>query len=347
MAQFLIDQTHQIVSELKRLAGELGRPPRRDELKDLKCAFSKHSILSVFGTYTEALKAAGLDKKSAKETKKPEKIKYKKTQIDGIFIHEFDLDKLFEQTGKDVITLVAQPDTHIKHKDDKATSIYLEIIHDIKPDIDLILGDFLDAEGVSHWPPDSLEEKRIVPEILSGREFLGHKVAVTPDTKERIFLWGNHEDWFRQALLQMPNLFHGISEICPEFNLGSMLGLDKYGYREIPLNHLLKIGKAHFTHGVYTGDSHAKAHLSKFKVNIFYGHLHDTQSYCDTSAAGTLVAQSLGCLCKLDARFLRGKINNWKQAFGVFYFRRDGSFTHYVVPIVDGVAVFNGKTYRG
>lgn len=350
------DQAHEIIAELKRLAAELGRPPRRDELETLGCRYSKTSIYAIFGTYSEAIKAAGLDQRSCRgrvgqgrgpaPKQKSEKVKYKKAALESITVHELNLEELFRDSGKEVIKCIVQPDTHLKHADPQAVSIFLQFLADAQPEIILKLGDFLDAADIGHWPNDSLDQRKFVDELLLSREFLAEETRIIPRAARKVFLMGNHEDWFRQALIQMPQLFNGIQDVCPEFSLESMSGLRENGYDVIPVNDLFKIGSAYFTHGYYTGDNHAKKHLDKLKCNIFYGHLHDTQSYVSTSVAGTIVSQSFGCLCKLVAKFLKGKINNWEHAFGEFHFYKDGSFNYWVHRPKNGRLSFSGKIYK-
>ena len=130
-----------------------------------------------------------------------------------------------------------------------------------------------------------------------------------------------------------------------EISIKSLLGLPKFGYDLFPLNEIVQIGKAHFTHGLYIATHHAKSHLDKLKVNIFYGHLHDTQETNQTSMDGNIEASSLGCLARLDAKFLKGKPNNWVHAHGVFEFFPDGSFNWYKVKILNGRSTFNGRVF--
>lgn len=332
---------HEIVQELRRLASELGRAPRREDLDDSR--FSRRSVDAVFGTFTEALRAAGLD---AKSQKKQKKFKYLPKKLESIVIHEYDLKALFEWLkNPPVIKMVFQPDTHMKHADERALGAYLEFIHDYRPHIDVIGGDLMDAEGISHWPTESLEPRRQIHEVMKTREFLHYKTSLTPDCAKRFFLCGNHEDWIRQYLLRVPELMDGLELLGMEINVRSLLDLDKYGYELIPMNEFLKIGKAHFTHGIYTGDNHARKHLQKLKDNVYYGHLHDTGSAADSSINGTIHAQSLACLCRLDAPFLKGRINNWQHGLGIFEFFPDGSYTMTCPTMKDGKFSYGGKVY--
>jgi hypothetical protein len=154
------------------------------------------------------------------------------------------------------------------------------------PDIHVIMGDFVDCEGLSHWPDSELLPRRIVPEMKIGREMLQQAIDHTPNCSSRIYLKGNHEAWVEQALVKMPELFDGLAELDIEISLNTLLSLEKYGYQLFPLNELVQIGKAHFTHGIYTSTNHAAKHLHEYKCNLYYGHLHDIQESNNTSVDG-------------------------------------------------------------
>lgn len=337
---------HDVLGRLKQYAGELGRAPKRDDLLD--CPYlTKHEVNKAFGTFTEAIKAAGFFSKKAKEV--PKKFKYVPKKLESIVIHEADLKEWFEEAGNPpTLKVTVQPDTHRKHMDFYAMGVFLEFLEDYDPHAHIILGDFLDAEGISHWPSSSLEPRRFIPEVKEGRSLLEEIEAATPSCKRRIYLEGNHEDWINQALVaRLPEMMDGIDELGLKPDLKALLDLTGFGYDLIPINHIFRLGKANFTHGYYTTDNHGKKHLDKLKGNIFYGHLHDEKGWSDSSMDGTISAQSFGCLCRLDAKFLKGKINNWVHGFGTFEFFPDGSFTHVFHRIKNGRLSYNGKVYGG
>ena len=64
---------------------------------------------------------------------------------------------------------------------------------------------------------------------------------------------------------------------------------------------------------------------------------HDVQEMPKSlrGADKAIVGQSMGCLCRYDQPYMRGRPSKWQQAFGVFHFRPDGFFNHYVVNIFD------------
>lgn len=238
--------------------------------------------------------------------------------------------------------------THVPYQDEPALSSMLKFFEYYRPDAHMIMGDFCDMEGISHWPSSELKPRRLVPELLEAKALIKRIVDSTVDCTTRIYLTGNHEDWLDQACTaQMPQLFDGLPQLGVELTLSKLLDLEGFEYQLYPLNHIVRIGKAGFTHGLYTGGSHAKKHLSVLKTNIYYGHLHDTQSHNETSIDGPMEAHSLGCLAKLDAKFLKGKPNNWVHSFGVFEFFPDGSYTFMCPKIINGKMSYNGIIFDG
>lgn len=355
---------HDLVSQVKLLTEKLGHTPNRMEF-ELNTRGARKFLERLFnGSYEELLDASGLDRNRSKrkDLSKPEltdkqilglekryrQLCSKREQIQGFFRSTLDLKEMFERAGNPPsLKISAQPDTHAKFVDKPAFNSYLKFLQYYKPHAHIIMGDFVDCEGLSHWPADDLEPRRIVPEMKVARELLQKLVDVTPQCSTRIYLTGNHEAWIEQAFSKMPELFDGLAELDIEISLKTLLGLPKFGYDLFPLNEIVQIGKANFTHGLYTGASHAAAHLKKLKCNLYYAHLHDTQETNETSIDGPMEAATFGCLCKLDAKFLKGKPNNWVHGHAVFEFFPDGSYTWFKVRIFNGKTSFNGIVFDG
>lgn len=276
-------------------------------------------------------------------------IKFTSQKLESFFVHEIDLKSIFKKAGNpEVIRCLAQPDTHVAYMDKQAVGVFLEFAKFYKPHVHIIMGDFLDAEGISHWPNDSMKPRRFIPEVIQARKLLELTVKLTKDCNTRLFLTGNHCDWLRQSMAaQLPELFDGLEQLGMQPTIESLLNLKALGYQIFPLNHFVRIGKANFTHGIYTTDNHPKKHLDVIKQNIYYGHLHDVKSYNSSTMDGPIEAASLGCLCRLDAKFLKGKPNNWVHAFGIFEFFPDGNYTFLCPKIIKGKMSYAGKTFTG
>lgn len=351
------DKKQELISHLKKLQIELGRIPTHIEftssIKGGDFQLRKH-----FGNLNGLLQAAGVTRDSRdrmidlegheKLMRRYQAICSKKELIQGMFKHTLDLESLFKRAGNPaVLKMTGQPDTHLKFADVAAYRAFKKFMAWYQPDVDLIFGDYLDCEGISHWPSDSMEPRRMVPEILAGRRDLSERNELTPKTSTRIFLCGNHEDWIRQAMSRMPEFFEGIDQLGYDFSVEGLLNLKGLGYEFFEVNHVVKIGKAHFTHGLYTPKNHAAKHVAEMKGNIYYGHLHDNQTHNETSLDGAMEGASNGCLCRLDAKFLRGKPNKWVQGFGVWEFFPDGSYTRVFIPIFNGRCSYAGIVFDG
>lgn len=336
------EKMHYGIQALRDLSHEKQRTPRVDEFIQ---KLPRYDFVGLFGSFDNFLKAAGLH---VLQNSKPEKFKYKKTLFDSFNVSEIDLDDLFEKCGSpEVIKLVAQPDTHVTHRDKRAVNVFLKFMRWYNPDAHIIMGDFLDAEGISHWPSDELKPREFIPEVIEARELLKAIIDHSPNAKLRVYLGGNHEDWIRQAMVaKLPTLFNGLKELGLMPDLEALLDLKKFEYDLIEMNHLFRIGKINFTHGLYTGNGHPKKHLQVIKGNIYYGHLHDVMSYHEPTMNGMIEAASLGCLCRLDAKFTRGKPTNWVHGFGVFEIFRDGTYSFNQIKILDGKFSFNGRVFR-
>lgn len=290
------------------------------------------------------------EKANTVQPRASKKFKPVNKKLENFTVHNVDIKELFKaaKLGKDdVLRVIVQPDTHVPEYDKDAIGVFCKFLESYKPHGLINIGDFLEMGSVSHWDNHSVSARRLVPELKVGREIL-KKIgdAAGPQCIFKRFIIGNHEDWLNQYLTsRIPEVLEGLDELGPSLTIESLLGLKDFGYRSIPLNEILRLGDAHFIHGYYTGGSHAKKHLDVFGCNIYYGHLHDVQSYSGVSVKGTHEAMSLGCLRTLQAPFLKGKPNNWSHAFGIFEFRYDGSYTRYCPIIVDGTFSFNGKLF--
>lgn len=339
-------ETHVIIQAIQEVASELGHAPSKREFTKHSKSIHHSSVISRFKTWSAAVIAAGMtpnEPTQKKSSKKEKKFKYKKSLIDSFVVHELDTSGIFKD-DRDYIDIIAMPDTHVKNRDNKAVTCFLSCLEKIQADVFVILGDFLDAEGISHWPTDSLEPKRFIPEILDARELLDAIDRRLPPGCVKAFLCGNHEDWLRQAMVsKMPELFDGLAELGLMPDIEKLLELSERGYSFFDVNHFLKIGPTYYTHGLYTGANHPAKHLKVTKATVYYGHLHDDLSASEPSISGFVEAASCGCLCRLDAPFMKGKPTNWAHGFRHVRLFKNGKYISNQIKIKDGKAVFFGQ----
>lgn len=290
--------------------------------------------------------------------KESQEIRPLKPEEDEIFI-DYDIPwentehvtqrkkRLTVDITQDGMTVVVLPDIHgqVTSKNEarvsSATRVALNFLEDFKPDVTIVLGDLLDLSQLSTYSkkkPRQIEGLRLDNDYALGNQILNRIDKATKG--DRVFFEGNHENRVEKYLDEFP--YVGEKLLSVQENLH----LEERGWKYLKDGELLKIGHAYFIHGWYYNIYHARKHVAEMGDNIFYGHTHDVQSFSKPNPdTMPIISQSLGCLCDLNPAWLRNKPSRWINAFGVFYFSKDGSFTYYVPIIIDGCFWWNGKYY--
>jgi len=239
-------------------------------------------------------------------------------------------------------TTLVLPDPHIEENGDMTSlNLALKFGQYLKPDETILLGDFLNFDYISHWTEgDNIgrEGKRLINDFRIGNEILDKIDKFTK--KKKVFIMGNHDRRLETWIRQHPPVEGLIS-------LEKNLSLKKRGYEIVSEGKVYKKGKAYFVHGWYWTLYHAHKHVLDAGQNIFYGHVHNLQSFTKTNyEQKPIIGQSLGCLCNLNPEYKRNRPNSWVNAFGVFYFLPSGSFHFYVPIIIQGQFVWNGRVFK-
>lgn len=248
-----------------------------------------------------------------------------------------------------ITTAIVIPDMQIPYHNKKAVAAVEQLMADMKFDWYINLGDFIDVEGISHYSkgkPRLTMGKELVKEYKTGNEVLDrHQKLIRKNNKDAQFhyILGNHEERVEAWLDENPALT-GLIEV-PE-----QLRLAERGFtwtRDGHMGNGFQLGKALFTHGDSLATFHTQKMAQQWGENVFYGHIHDVQSFTMTTRKknSTRIAQSMGCLCVYDLPYVDKKPTRWQNAFGIFFFRPDGTFNHYVVNIVKDKFIWNGKQY--
>lgn len=198
----------------------------------------------------------------------------------------------------------------------------------------VIIGDFLDFNCISSHNDDKLrlvEGQRIKKDYAAGNTILDQLQACLPSKCKITLVEGNHEYRMERFIDKLPAL-EGWIEVERGLHLAER-GINYVkGWAQ---GHVYRIGKAVFIHGLYTNEHHAKKTAMRYGTNIFYGHTHDIQTYSAELKGDdkTITASSMGCLCKYDLPYMRGRPSKWQQGFGVFHFLPDGYFQFFQIRI--------------
>lgn len=241
------------------------------------------------------------------------------------------------------------PDIHCPVEDKLTLGAVEAYMKDFQPDELIYLGDLLDLNCISAHNVTNLravEAQRLDKDFAAAREILVRHRKLLPSGAKVTYLEGNHEHRLARYVDANPQT-EGILDVERQLGLRDL----KIRYiRSWSKGEVYRVGKAAFIHGVYVSPTHAKQHVEAYGENIFYGHVHSTESHAKTKHGDnkTSIAQSLGCLCKYDQSYMLGKPSRWQQAFGVFYFFPDGFFNYYVVSIFKHrFTAPNGVVYGG
>ena len=243
-------------------------------------------------------------------------------------------------------TVVVSADYHVPYVNVPSTKILLQVLEDINPEGFYLLGDFMDMEPISHWLKNrkkTLENKRMIKDYEEGNKLLDEFDKRLSKKCDKRYFWGNHEQWYTQLIEDMPAL-EGLLNPTDELKLKER---NYIIYEE--LNHIERIGRLCFTHGMYHNQNYVKAHLDKFQTNVIHADMHSPRFRCSESPARdiALVGYCLGCMCNLAPSYMRNRPNKWSHGFAVVYFYENGYFDVDLKRIVQGRCIFNGKLYDG
>jgi len=231
-------------------------------------------------------------------------------------------------------------DLHGQYKDTKAWKAHLAAVSDLQPDTHVIIGDFLDCASVSRHAKSEMSPLTLGEEYDIGNndlDTLEKKLGKT--VKRKVFLAGNHEDRINAyAFNQAPNIGTALKSVQEGLNL------EKRGWEYVPYEKQLKLGKLIVAHGYYVNQYSAAKHVNSFGHSIIVGHTHGHQSHVVTHGDSPHIGMTIGCLCQIGQKYLRGRPQPWHHGFGIVYHSGENFFP-YFVPIVDGIAVFGGKVY--
>lgn len=247
-----------------------------------------------------------------------------------------------------VTQVLVLPDIHYPFEDRRTMKAVEELMGDEEWDHLIYLGDVMDFNCVSEHNKNNLravDGQAVALDYAHANVALYRHANLVKDGCSMTWIQGNHDERIERVINANPQM-QGILEVENNIKLIEE-GRMKY-VKFWQTGKTVKVGKATFIHGTYVNEFHAKTHVLNYGTNVFYGHCHDTLNYPKVWAGEeTIIAQSLGCLCDLDQKYLKGKPTKWIQALGIFYFLPNGNFTYYVPMIFNHQFVWKGKVYRG
>ena len=249
-----------------------------------------------------------------------------------------------------VWTEIILNDIHIPKQNKKALNCVFKVIQKVKPDGITLNGDIGDwgtfsRHDITKFPKKNWTDSQFYDDSLKSytelNEFLD-RIDKTHKFKKKNWLHGNHEVWVDSFIQESPQTRRQL------FDIAQRLDLVKRGYKITKYNDFINLGKLKVTHGIYTGQHHAKKHVDMMGSSILYGHVHDLQTYSKTTPDKiSHMAWSNGCLCDLNPCYLRGRPQNWNHGFALVYVWPNRDFQVDIVRIQKGKCLIWGEEIKG
>lgn len=239
-------------------------------------------------------------------------------------------------------------DIHYPYQDNKVFQIIKQILYDEQPDYLVFLGDCFNADGISKFYINDHEDGffQTIREIKNFRK--EYFLPLVQCAKNAQVLWtlGNHdgkriEEFLEKTRLKChPDKYQDFKTKIDLTKIFPKVSFKKY-------NECHKIGKLYLTHGEFHSKGHAEKHVTVYGKSILYGHLHTHDAKTVNTKANNKVhtGYSMPCACKLDIPYMSKHSSSWVQGLSVGYFRNNGEFNLYMINIINGKCIWNGKMY--
>lgn len=303
---------HELIQKLLKLADEIGRTPSKVEY--LAEGHSEFTMRKAFGTYTEFIKAAGL-----------EPIGTSKKKIDNT-VFNVDIEKhLSEYTKKEIATpskiqepfkkCLFIPDFHAPWGDLKVIEAACKFAEIHKPDYIVQLGDLYDFISHSRFPTSkNIYTPREEQKAGRAQSEEMWKMLISASAKSKKYqLWGNHserplkriletypeaEDWVRQMVTELMT-FKGVETV------------------DDSRTELILPGNVMAIHGYLSRPgSHRDYNLG---FNVVHGHLHTAHVMFKKIQGRVLFEMNCGIAADIHSKaftYTPQKSTAWASGFG-------------------------------
>jgi metallophosphoesterase superfamily enzyme len=263
--------------------------------------------------------------------------------------------------------------TMVPMHDEKVMEIGLQVIAEVKPDVVINLGDYLD---MSEWS----SKFTVYPEFVlttqaaldRGHEYLAQQRALAGSDAKIVLLGGNHDNRLeiavtRNSMAAMRLRRASKPESWPVLSIPFLLCLDEINVQYIgsyPAGRI-KLAEARGEQtplfALHGEKLDMKKQATSERQSTIQGHTHHVSVHMETyeidGQAQQVQSWSLGCMCRIDGAVpsTKGGVDefgrpykrqeSWQHAVGVLTETEDG---WWIEPIMvhNGVAFYRGKTFR-
>lgn len=258
---------------------------------------------------------------------------------------DFSFETIVPIKKEEKITkIMVLPDLHVPFENKVAWKTFLKACQVVRPDVVVIIGDFLDCASVSDHAKSAKDEKRFKNEIDAGNAALDELCKLR--IPRIVYLFGNHEFRLERYLNSR------APELDDIIDLKKLLKLEERGIEHVPYGEFIRIGKMAFFHDIgRCGSNASRQTLNDFGNNCIFGHSHRASVvYGGTVEGDVHVCMNVGWAGNVDdiSYTSRPKAKReWTTGFGFCYQTEDGVTWVTFVPIINGRCVVDGKIVNG
>ena len=240
---------------------------------------------------------------------------------------------------KDARSALVFSDCHIPFFDPACEAIILETISQLKPDICIINGDYIDCHDISRFA--NVEPVDLAYEFEEGRKFL-RKLRKRYDGPIHA-IEGNHEYRLTKYIATQARELRGIRGLTIHEQLDMQeldvayhqnRGCGSYQFGPVQIRHGERIRK-------YSAYSARWEFEDIVQASLVMGHTHRQGLFCTNIKANYWAAEA-GCTCVLEADYAPNP--NWQQGFAIVYLT-DKHARCELVSIDKGNAIVSGESY--
>ncbi len=208
-----------------------------------------------------------------------------------------------------------------------------------RPDMLVILGDFIDCYSVSDHSKDPNRARLLDREVAATNVLLDQLDALR--IKERIYVSGNHEDRLERYLMnKAPELFNMV-------RVEELLRLKSRGWKYVPYKQDVQIGKLYITHDTDAAGSNAhQKSMDAYQTNVVIGHTHRIGYAIEGNAQGKPhVGAMFGWLGDFNSVDYMKRIKArryWSHGAGIGYMEPNGTVHLRPIPFINNSCVIEG-----
>lgn len=357
------DEAHAIVSDIVRVARDLGLTdaPSRDQYLE-HGNYSKYKLTNHFGSYTQALHAAGLtpqprsptagqkafDRELAKFDTHTESLLDKhKNEVEG-------RHRKYEKVHKDQFTILCWSDQHGPYCHPLVKEVYFDTAKRLQPDVLIFGGDTADFYELSSHSKNPRRIHDLQGEIdYCRKEFFEPARKLCPNAQIDYIL-GNHEmRLFKFLANRAPEL---ASLRCLDF--ANLFELDQLNVNMVfkpqllnpknkdKFNYKIYGDKAFmFTHGTATNRYPSSTELQKHGISGASGHVHKTQlfTFSDLISSRWWVTLGMSAAHSVGEEYVN-TITSWNMSILLVHVYKNEALFE-IIPVRHNWAASAGKYY--